>query len=80
MELRVIVPAEKGWTGEVEILDDRAWKVSKPLDTSSKLIAGYHTISYTWGTDRSQNMFGYPDEVSSRTRGALEAAIRSNTD
>ena len=78
MELYLIIPARSDFEGPIEQINDGRWRLSEPQNITQP--PGYHCISYQWGEDKSLNLFSREGVSSARTRGALEAAIRSNKD
>lgn len=76
MELHLVLAEEAESSGSTELLAGRGWRLSNDAATpGAHHRTPYHCISYTWGSERSPNLFRQPGEVSSRTRAALEAAI-----
>jgi len=76
MNVTLVVEADEEWTGPSETLAGHRWHISRDHNVENTI---YHCVSYTWGTARSANLFGIAGNVSSRTRGALEAAILSTS-
>ena len=77
MELFLVLPASDDYTGPTERLHGHKWRIEGPVDVSSSdNTPVYHCVSYTWGSDRTPNMFEIGDIVSAQTKGALEAAMR----
>lgn len=79
MELYLILPAPpEHLEGPTEHIADRKWYLSGPHGRTEE--TAYHCVSYQWGGDRAPNLFSRPGDASTRTRAALEAAMRCNQD
>ena len=81
MELNLIIPVAEGEAMEKgdEKLDGNWWRVKGPLESPDVDSLKFHCVSYVWGSemDRVGSFFECKRDISSRTKTALEAAMKA---